>query len=104
MAKKHRECCPLFTEALHSGGSFEQGLLFSREPGGKSGGVCYCFRIPGKGRGGKRTLTRNLVMEHCPFCGAPPKAGPKPEGSSEARKLGSSEVRKARGLGEGAEG
>lgn len=79
MAKKQVECCSLFTLALHSKGSFEEGLILSRTPGRKSGGVCYAFRIPGKGRGGKRVLTRNLVLLHCPFCGAPPKGGPKPE-------------------------
>lgn len=80
MAKKQTECCALFTEALHSGGSFDEGILFARGPGKKSGtaGTAYCFRIPGKGRGSKRTATRSLVMEHCPFCGAPPQAGPKP--------------------------
>ena len=76
MTKKQRECCPLFTEALHSGGSFEEGLLFSQTTARKSE-PAYCFRIPGKGRGSKRVGTRSLVLLHCPFCGAPPKAGEK---------------------------
>lgn len=73
--KKQVECCALFTEALHSGGSFEQGLVFSRG-GVRPSEPCYCFRIPGKGRGAARTATRSLVLNHCPFCGvAPPQAG-----------------------------
>ena len=76
MVKKQKECCPLFTEALHSGGSFEEGLLFSNKTARKSE-PCYCFSIPGKGRGSKRVGRRSLVLIHCPFCGAPPKAGEK---------------------------
>ena len=73
-----QECCPLFTEALWSDGSFTEGLLFPNRPGEKSR-PCYSFNIPARGRGRKRVVGRNLVMEHCPFCGAPPKAGRKPE-------------------------
>lgn len=80
--KRVRECCPLFTEALWSDGSFTEGLIFPSGKGERAGArACYAFSIPGRGRGKQRRPSRSLVLEHCPFCGSPPKAGPKPETS-----------------------
>lgn len=69
---EQKECCPLFSLAYHSKGSITWAMSLSK--GGSGWKENYVFEVPAKGRGKARTNRRCFVIEHCPFCGAPPMA------------------------------
>jgi hypothetical protein len=68
----HGECCPLFSLAYHAKGSITWGFSLAKDGSGPKGQ--YVFEIPAKGRGRDRVPRRCFVLNHCPFCGAPPSA------------------------------
>lgn len=70
------ECCPLFSLAYHARGSITWAFTLQKDGSGAK--ECYVFQIPAKGRGRDRFPGRNLVLNHCPFCGAPPMASEDP--------------------------
>lgn len=69
---EQRECCPLFSLAYHSKGSITWAMSLPK--GGGPVKEDYVFEIPAKGRGKARTQRRCFVIQHYPFCGAPPMA------------------------------
>lgn len=79
---EQKECCPLFSLAFRSKGSITWAFSLSKDGSGAK--ERYVFEIPAKGRGKSRIPRRVFVVNHCPFCGAPPMAA---EDVTEAEEL-----------------